>query len=613
MIVSNISGVRLLPLFQSTLAYIKSRHADSDAWPFAKAPGFQIVLDTTDTVVVTLVNNATNASSAVTATAADLTHRGVVYKTHTVAESTVAKGAYFYKVVAGSKTYYSPIFNVTCAYDYEFQYSHSCSNVQTGLADTVNKFQVQEAIIVADGKEGDRRSQKLADGSLKVNSSHVRTVWRLEIKASRAVYERLQHIDEFDTVKIKAFDTVYNIKPHTFKVEGNQPTQRTMVLAASFQLDYDDEITSCACPGFVEGGATGNGSGGEADEACPNLIVSIDASSTPDLTAVVSGTPVTPIVKKWYKNGVFYSTADTITMGADSATYELRVKVDGCFEKTAAHTYVNECTAFKIIPTVVGATLTVNYESPPVGSTPTVEVKNSDGTVVASSLPYTPTESDNYVLEVTAGDCFKTETVYINAAAANSCSHTASIDVVGAEYQGILGNPPSGAFTASYEWLRVTPDNLLATVSTAQNFTPSETGFYYFRASIGGCMVESEGKLFVGVQQIQITHPITVINDDRWRYQVFNLASDGFDGSSKTVTITRGILPDVSLFTGTPEEIAEKVDEVVKVHLNQNKLNYKNPTTYVSEYTIDPVAQTLTVHNNLGQWDVLSIFFKQDV
>jgi len=520
MIVSNMSGIRLLSLYKADLAYIKTMYADSDAWNFEKAPAFEIVTTSVTVPVVTLVNFDTEAETTPTVTPSDLDHRGTAYKINAVAETTPPTGgAYYYKVVLDSVTYYSAVFLVTCTADFEIQYLHSCANPLTGSDTLTNKVQIPGARIVPAGTEGEQRSIELADGSIRVTSSHARTVWRLELKGSRDLYERLQHVRHFDTVSVKAFGIVYPVKPYTFRVEGNRPTERTSVIVASFQIDAEDEITSCLCPEFVSEGTQGNGNGGSDDEAHPNMVVSIDAGSLPQLSASITGTPITPRTVRWYKDGVFFSTAETISIPNETAVWTLRVKVDGYYEQSATYTYVNECNLFSVEAVVTGSTLTANYNNIPQGESVTVSIKDSGDVEVATSLPFTPVATDTYTIEATAGQCVKTKAVYIDINAIG-CGHTASIQQVGLEFQGVVGNP--GAGTVTYLWEMIDENDQLFIVANTQNITPTRTGMYTFKVDIDGCTVASLPRLYLNSERVEIVNAVSVVLDDRYRFEKFN-------------------------------------------------------------------------------------------
>lgn len=612
MIVSNMSGIRLLPFFKVDLRYIRRMHSKANnAWQFDKAPSFELVtLDTIAAPVVKLVNFHNQTEANVTTSPTALAFNGTNYSIHTAAEGGTTKGLFYYKATIGSDVYYSPVFKVGCSANVEVRYQHTCKSVLTGTKAHTNKLLITDAELVPAGVEGNQAALQLADGSLEVTNSHVRSVWRVEKLASRELFERLEHIKQFDNITIFAYGKSYSVKKSTFKVEGGQPNGSLFSAILTFQVDEIDEIPHCECPDFVDDGEVVNGGGTSTDEACPNLAVSIDSSSLPTLSANVSGSPTNSFTTKWYRDGVFFSSSNQISAPNQNAIWELRVKMEGCVQKTATYTYVNVCNIFRIIEEIIAGTLSANYENIPTGATVSAVVKDATGAQVSAALPYTPTESGVYTIEATAGPCTKAKAVFVSADS-TTCVHTAQIAQVGSEFQGSVTNPPTG--TATYLWEYIAPDNTITQLATTQNITPTQTGVYIFSATIDGCTSRSDGRLFVTHTRVEIINPITVITDNRWRYEVFTQANSSFDDSFKRVEVSQGILPDISGFTGTPEEIARQVGERIIVHLNQNKLEFKNPTTFVSEFSIDNTTNELIVHNNLGQWDVLSIFFLQDL
>jgi hypothetical protein len=171
--------------------------------------------------------------------------------------------------------------------------------------------------------------------------------------------------------------------------------------------------------------------------------------------------------------------------------------------------------------------------------------------------------------------------------------------------QGVVTN---GSGVVTYKWEFENQNGDVIQVSSEQNYTPTETGIYYFSAIINQCTAKSQGRLFVTATKIEIVNPVTVITDERWRYELFTATSgsdNGFNNTSKSVTITRGLLPNVSGLTD------EQINKRISVFYNQNKLSHKNPTTFISEFSI--TGNVLTIHKNLTQWDVLSIMFLEDL
>ena len=126
----------------------------------------------------------------------------------------------------GSDVFYSPIFTTTCAQDFKITYSHTCNSVLTGLSDFVNEIQIPTARIVPDGTAGVEDAIELSDGTVSVTNRHIRTVWRMELLASRELFERLNMIGRYDNVQINAFGTTYDVKRNTFRAEGGQPGER---------------------------------------------------------------------------------------------------------------------------------------------------------------------------------------------------------------------------------------------------------------------------------------------------------------------------------------------------------------------------------------------------
>ena len=123
MIASNISGIRLLPLFKCSLSYLKTMFSDSGAWAFVGAPPLQVVLPSGTTApVIKLVNFNTNAQTAKEFSTTTISQRGVNYEVYTVAADTTVAGTFYYVVNVGFG-------RVLFAYFY----NHMCTRLQNNI------------------------------------------------------------------------------------------------------------------------------------------------------------------------------------------------------------------------------------------------------------------------------------------------------------------------------------------------------------------------------------------------------------------------------------------------------------------------------------------------
>ena len=611
MITSNISGRRLVPFFKVTVAYIRRMYQQyPNAFTFyGFAPSFEVAVES-GAVTAARVDFLTGAETPLTA-AGTTSHseRGVAYTIHKFNKQTNTNGTFYYKVTVGTAIYYSAPFSVmTCSSDFKLSYSHSCTGFLTGSEGHTNEISFLELDIVPDGVEGSEEGFEIAGGTTEITQSHVRTVWRFSFVGTRAIYERLQHVRHFDQVTMTAFGTAYAVKKGTFELEGNKPDDFAFIITGTFQLEEVDEIIHCACPGFdAEGGDIGNGNGGSSDTAHPNLNVSIDDASLPQLSAVITGDePLTPRLVRWYKNGVFFSNTETITIPNETATWELRVKVDGHFEQTSTYSYVNECNLFDVFVSVTQSTITANYENIPNGQTVSISVKDEQGQEVATSLPYTPANTGTYTVEATAGLCVKSQSVYV-ASTSDDCAHVVTVlEQADGTLQADIANSQGGL--QQYQWEYVNEDNELSLVGTASTHFPQRTGMYRVRVTEASCPVYSDQRLVIKATPVEIVSPIHVILDNRWRYEAFTIntnSNNAFDGSSNRLTVTRGVLPDLTGLT------LDQIGKRIAVFYNQNKLTHKDPTTYTAEFSVD--GQDIILHENLDQWAVISVYFLEDL
>ena len=594
MIVSEISGIRSVPFYKISQASASQMHMESfRSFTCSKAPAFQVITKNT----LSSAHIVSSSTTVLTPATSTMQVNGDSYNVYSFAESSVVAGAYHYELVISGVKFYSPkILVQSCSFDFEVIYSYSCDTYLSGTTSHSNKIELNGLRLLPTDTEGNISSVENGDGQEIVTSSSMRTVYAFEMLGSHEVFSRLIHISRFDNVKIKAFGVEYDVLPSSFKAtkQGDSSDPEFQV-RVEFQTQGIDTLQSCACDAYD------NPDSGTNDIICANLNVSIDSSSFPSLSAVITGTPTTPREVKWYKDGVLFSTSEVITVDVSAATYELRVKVDGCTSKSAIYTHVNECANMEIQEQVLNGVLTANVINAP--GAVNFEILDDVGAQASSSLPFTPTQSGTYTIRAVSGVCTKDKLVYIDVTQTDGCTHSAEIIINGEQW---TANAINASGTIVYRWDYRGADNVLTGFSNEQIITPRKTGIYYANVIVDGCIKIAE-RLYIGSTIVEIANPINVILDNRYRHQLATNATHGFDGSFNYVEIRTGTLPNVSSLTD------EQVNKRIQVFASQGQLHYASPTTFLTQFSVDNVNNRIVFHENIVQYEVVQIWYLEDL
>ncbi len=212
----------------------------------------------------------------------------------------------------------------------------------------------------------------------------------------------------------------------------------------------------------------GNCTGFSADITESNGVLSVSLVSPP------TGTPV----YRWYKNGVYISGASTITIDG-AGDYRVDVKIGDC--KASAYYYsADVCQSFSINLYLTGSDINGDLVNLPDGETATYDIV-LNGVSLASSLPYTATQTGTYYVYVTTESCNKSKGIYVKVDN-EDCNFTVSIN----ENGNTLG-AVTDAITPTYLWELETKDGR-ANIGTSATVTMSGKGIYWLTVTNGECV-----------------------------------------------------------------------------------------------------------------------------
>lgn len=197
------------------------------------------------------------------------------------------------------------------------------------------------------------------------------------------------------------------------------------------------------------------------------------------LSVVLVDPPVGVVTYKWYRGGIYISSASTLIVSSPG-DYRVEVRVSTC--RAIASYYVDDvCKIFQITLAVIANELSAVASNVPSGETVSYSVKK-DGTEVATSLPYTVLADGSYFVEATAGSCRTIKGQYI--ALSSACSYTISINDLGDELEAI-----TDAISPIYTWELETSAGRTEIANVAA-IPKTAKGIYWLTIESGGCSKE---------------------------------------------------------------------------------------------------------------------------
>lgn len=209
---------------------------------------------------------------------------------------------------------------------------------------------------------------------------------------------------------------------------------------------------------------------------CPGFSVTITESSG-TLTPTIIGGSGGSVLYKWFKDGLFISSAPTLTV-SQSGEYRVDVNDDGC-RASGSYYIENVCNLMSVKVFSYLNWVTADISNIPAGCSPTIEVL-LNGVVKSTTIPYEATESGVYFIKVKACDCQRSGAAFVNYSVEN-CNFSLSINRVSNVLQAV-----TDAVSPIYLWERETGSGIV-TVGATANINISEKGIYWLTVTDGGC------------------------------------------------------------------------------------------------------------------------------
>lgn len=202
-------------------------------------------------------------------------------------------------------------------------------------------------------------------------------------------------------------------------------------------------------------------------------IVNTDDTLTVTLTNPPEGTPS----YKWYRDNVYISNASFIEIDSHG-NYRVDVLLSGC-RATASYFKDNVCRLFQIQVTKTLNSINATASNIPDGETVSWSVEK-DNIVLATSLPYTATESGVYYVRATAGECSQIQGVSV-ILEDDDCNFSISITDNGNTLEAV-----TDAGSPTYLW-EFENGSGKTSIGTDSEVTITGKGIYWLTITNAGC------------------------------------------------------------------------------------------------------------------------------
>jgi len=213
---------------------------------------------------------------------------------------------------------------------------------------------------------------------------------------------------------------------------------------------------------------------------CADFAVEISETDN-ELNVILTDEPEGDVAYKWYRNNVFLSAAETISV-VGAGDYRVEVTIAGC-RATNSWFKDNVCALFSIQTTKVLNEINATASNVPDGETVTWSVV-FDGSEVSDELPYTCEASGIYYIYATAGSCQKAAGIFVQLLD-DECTFDASIDEDGNTLTADTDAPDP-----TYLWELETSSGRTEIGST-ESITATGSGIYWLTVTNGECSKEA--------------------------------------------------------------------------------------------------------------------------
>lgn len=200
-------------------------------------------------------------------------------------------------------------------------------------------------------------------------------------------------------------------------------------------------------------------------------------NTTGTLSATLTSAPVGTPTYKWYRNGIFLSSAATLAV-TTPGNYRVDVRVGVC-SVSASYFLDNPCNLFELTLTNVNNEINGTVSNVPSGEVVSYSVVK-DGIEVATALPYTALANGIYYVYATAGDCEKVKGIFVNLVNSD-CDYTLSITDNGTELEAV-----TTALTPTYSW-EFEDGNDRTVIGATATIQVNAKGIYWLTITQGGC------------------------------------------------------------------------------------------------------------------------------
>lgn len=217
-----------------------------------------------------------------------------------------------------------------------------------------------------------------------------------------------------------------------------------------------------------------------ANNACGSFSVAIESTDN-TLDVVLADPPPGVVIYKWYRNGVYVSSAaflDTTSPG----DYRVEVLIEGC--RAIASYYVDDaCKVFQIAVSVANGVISAVASNIPPGQSGVQYLIKKDDVTVGYSVPYTVQETGTYFIEAISGPCRTIKGQYV--ALGSACDYSIIINDLGNELEAI-----TNANNPVYTWELETASGRTIIANT-QAIPKTSKGIYWLTIALGSCSKET--------------------------------------------------------------------------------------------------------------------------
>lgn len=251
------------------------------------------------------------------------------------------------------------------------------------------------------------------------------------------------------------------------------------ILPASVAIPHETP-PNVVIPGDGGGDSEGGGLTAPPTAGCSNFVATI-LKSGDTLSATLTGDPDVGSTPDyfWFLDGDLVSITATHTITVPG-TYSLIVEKFPCRTPEVFLIVRSQCELLIIEPYLTGNVINANIIDPP--PTYTIEVKDSEGTIVATALPYEATETGEYFIYVIGEDCERNAGIEVEIIV---CTFTVEIDSETTPGELTFTTDAPSGYT--YEWEFEDSEGITPIVTDTPEIVPDKSGIYRIKITHDTC------------------------------------------------------------------------------------------------------------------------------